>query len=226
MIIDGESFDGPTVFEHKPAKATWYKREGKWTDEPLDPGPALAKRPGMQGPIDDAFMSSFLFVLPSRPCRHGVVQRFVDREVEFARSRWRQIMRGEDRVVLDTELTSEQIRTCNLVCFGDFQSNRYLASIASSLPFKWSDKELVVGTKKYDPAKHAVVMIYPNPQAPDRYVVVNSGITFREFSNKTNSRQIAMLPDWSILDVTQPSDGIYPGIVEDAGFFDEAWKLK
>ncbi len=69
-------------------------------------------------------------------------------------------------------------------------------------------------------------MIYPNPQAPDRYVVVNSGITFREFSNKTNSRQIAMLPDWSILDVTQPSDGIYPGIVEDAGFFDEAWKLK
>ncbi len=118
VMINGESFDGPTVFQHKPAKATWYLRDGKWTDEPEDPAPALVKRPGMQGPIDDAFMSSFLFVLPSRPCRHGVVQRFVDREVEFARARWRQIMRGEDRVVLDIELTPEQIQTCNLVCFG------------------------------------------------------------------------------------------------------------
>ncbi len=230
LNIDGEPFDGPTVFQGKPMKTSWFKRDGQWTDEPEvapeDTLAKLSKRPGLQGPIDDAFMSSFLFVVPSRPCRHGVVQRFVDRELEFARKRWRQIMRGDDRVVLDKDLTAEQIQNNNLICFGDFQSNRYLAAIASALPFQWTDKQLQVGQDRFDPATHAVSMIYPNPQAPERYVVVNSGITFREFSNKTNSRQIAMLPDWSILDVTNPSDGIYPGVVKAAGFFDEQWQLK
>jgi hypothetical protein len=128
--------------------------------------------------------------------------------------------------VIDTELTAQQIAENNLICFGDFNSNRYLASIASALPVQWTDDKIVVGERTFDPAKHAVAMVYPNPQAPDRYVVVNGAITFRQFSNNTNSRQIAMLPDWAVLDVTQPSDQIFPGRVVSADFFDETWKLK
>jgi hypothetical protein len=51
-------------------------------------------------------------------------------------------------------------------------------------------------------------------------------MTFREFSNVSNSRQIAMLPDWAVLDVSVKDDGIFPGKVVAEGFFGEDWKLK
>jgi len=135
-------------------------------------------------------------------------------------------MRGEYRMVMDVDLTADQIASNNLICFGDFNSNRYLASIASVLPIKWTDTKIVVGDRSFDPAAHAALLVYPNPQATDRYVVVNSGITFRQFSNSSNSRQIAMLPDWAIIDVSEPSDQIFPGRVVAADFFDESWQLK
>ena len=225
LVIDGQELDGPAVIQGKPSVTYWSKRADKWEEADTEPE-EVCKRPGLQGPIDDAFTSSFLFVLPSRPCRHGNVQRFVDREVTFARETWRRVMRGEDRVVIDKDLTADQISNCNLICFGDFNSNRYLAAIASALPIQWSHENIIVGDRSFDPATHAALPIYPNPQSPSRYVVVNSGITFREFSNSTNSRQIAMLPDWAVIDVRQPSDGIFCGHVEAAGFFDESWKLK
>ncbi|MGV3483023.1 MAG: prolyl oligopeptidase family serine peptidase [Planctomycetaceae bacterium] len=225
VVIDGQTLDGPAVIHGKPSVTEWVKDGSQWKEADDEPA-SLRKRPGLQGPIDDAFTSSFLFVLPSRPCRHGVVQRFVDREVDFARENWRRVMRGADRVVMDKDLTSEQIANCNLICFGDFNSNRYLSSIASQLPIQWTDEKIVVGEQTFDPATHAALLVYPNPQAPNRYVVVNSGITFRQFANSTNSRQIAMLPDWAVLNVTDPSDGIYPGRVDAAGFFDESWKIK
>jgi hypothetical protein len=228
MIIDDQQLDGPAATKGQSLVTRWSKINGQWEEVPADAPNAggLKKRPGMQGPIDDALTSSFLFVLPSRPCRHGVVQRFVDREVEHARTTWRRIMRGEDRFVLDKDLTAQQIANYNLVCFGDFNSNRYLASIAASLPIQWTDDALTVGNKTYDPTKHAALLVYPNPQAPDRYVVVNSGITFRQFSNSSNSRQIAMLPDWAVVEVTEPSDQIFPGKMVAADFFDESWQLK
>jgi len=228
LVIDGQEVDGPAVTKNEPIVTRWRKSGGRW-EEVLSEDMAskeLRKRPGLQGPIDDALTSSFLFVLPSRPCRHGVVQRFVDREVEHARVTWRRIMRGEDRFVLDKDLTAEQIANCNLICFGDFNSNRYLSSIASALPIKWNDEALVVGNAEFDPTKHAAVFVYPNPLSPGRYVVVNSGITFRQFSNASNSRQIAMLPDWAVVDVTEPSDQIFPGKIVLADFFDETWALK
>jgi len=55
-------------------------------------------------------------------------------------------------------------------------------------------------------------------------LVINSGMTFREFSNVSNSRQIAMLPDWAILRTDQQDDGIFAGKVVRDGFFDETWQ--
>lgn len=186
----------------------------------------IRKRPGMQGPIDDAFCSPFVFVMPSRPATHGAVQRWIKQEMDYAGLRWQTLMRGDARFVQDTDVTEAMIRDCNLVCFGDFTSNRYLATVADQLPIQWSKSEIRVGDAAYDPATHVPAFCFPNPKNPDRYVVVNSGMTFREFSNVSNSRQIAMLPDWAVLDVTATDDGIFAGNVVADGFFDEQWKLK
>ena len=135
-------------------------------------------------------------------------------------------MRGDVRVVTDAQVTAEQIKSCHLICFGDFTSNRYLHSVASHFPIRWTREELKIGSRAFDPSIHAPVFCFPNPRNPERYVVVNSGMTFREFSNVSNSRQIAMLPDWAVMDVQVEDDSIFPGKIVADGFFDEQWKLK
>ncbi|MEM6688184.1 MAG: prolyl oligopeptidase family serine peptidase [Planctomycetota bacterium] len=185
---------------------------------------AIRKRPGTCGPIDDAFCGPIVFVRPSRPASHGSVQRFIDREMKFAIRRWREIMRGDVTVVDDTKVTPALAKSANLICFGDLESNEYLRSIANELPIQWTKDKLDIKDQSFAPETSVPVMIYPNPRSPNRYVVINSGMTFREFSNVSNSRQIAMLGDWAVFDATSPSNGIFAGEILAEGIFDEQWK--
>jgi hypothetical protein len=67
------------------------------------------------------------------------------------------------------------------------------------------------------------ILIFPNPLNPQRYVVVNSSFTYRQGANTTNALQTPDLPDWAIIDLTTPPSAKWPGLVVDAGFFDENW---
>lgn len=69
------------------------------------------------------------------------------------------------------------------------------------------------------------VCIYPNPLNPERYLVLNSGLTFREAHSKTNSLQNPHLPDWAVIDITTPPGNQAPGRIAAAGFFNETWEL-
>jgi len=221
--IDGQIFylddwsDAPGVQCEFAKEKTWKVVEQS--------DPELRKQPGLQGPIDDAFCDKFLFVAPSRPAQHGTTQRWINKEFEYAKERWSRLMRGDVNVVLDTEITEEQIKNNHLICFGDFYSNQYLRSIAANLPIQWTKETLEVGTRKFEAEKCVPAFCFPNPRNPKRYVVINSGMTYREFSNVSNSRQIPMLPDWAILDIDSKDDAIFAGEVIAQGFFDESWSL-
>lgn len=225
LTIDGQSI-ALSDWDEAPGIQCELQKSGEWSVvEVIEP--ELRKKPGLQGPIDDAFYDRFVFVVPSRPAKHGVVQRWIDREIKYATDRWARLMRGDVRIVEDTAVTEEHIKNCHLVCFGDLTSNQYLRGIAPHLPVKWTRDELKVGSKVFNPSEHAAAFCFPNPRNPKRYLVVNSGMTFREFSNVSNSRQIAMLPDWAIMDVSdQSNDNISAGKIVVDGFFDENWKLK
>lgn len=186
----------------------------------------LAKRPGMQGPIDDAFMDSFLFVKASGKSTNPAVEKWIQAEYEHATSQWRRHYRGDIQERLDTELSGEDITNKNLIVFGDPNSNRILARVARKLPIQWESTELRVGSQGYPASNHALVMVYPNPLNPRRYLVVNSGFTFREYAYLNNARQIPMLPDWAIVDVAGGATSQLPGKIPAAGFFDERWQLK
>ena len=73
---------------------------------------------------------------------------------------------------------------------------------------------------------HAPILIYPNPLNPKKYVVINSGFTFREFDYLNNARQIPKLPDYAVVDTTTPPGPRYPGKIVQAGFFNETWGLQ
>ena len=71
----------------------------------------------------------------------------------------------------------------------------------------------------------APALIYPNPLNADRYVVLNSGFTFREYDYLNNARQVPKLPDWAIVDLRTPPNSRAPGKIVAADFFNESWEL-
>ena len=78
----------------------------------------------------------------------------------------------------------------------------------------------------YSAGDYVPVLIFRNPLNPERYVVLNSGFTYREYAYLNNARQIPMLPDWAVIDLNTPPDAVKPGGVRDAGFFNEHWDWK
>jgi hypothetical protein len=101
-----------------------------------------------------------------------------------------------------------------------------IGQLAARLPIQWSKEKIQVGARVYDSANHALLMIYPNPFLPNRYIVLNSGFTFREYAYLNNARQIPMLPDWAIVDTASQPNSQWPGKIIAEDFFDEHWQLK
>lgn len=198
------------------------KSGGKWAVAPSKPQ-GMVKRHGLQGPVDDAFMDSFLFVLPSGTMAGDAGKR-VQEEADRAIREWRKQFRGDARVKKDSEVTEADIAAHNLVLWGDASSNSMIAKLAGKLPVQWSGDSMTLNGQKYPSSTHFPILIYPNPLNADRYVVLNSGVTFREFDHLNNARQISKLPDWAVIDTATPAGPRYAGKVTAAGFFNEQWK--
>jgi hypothetical protein len=186
----------------------------------------LRKRHGLQGPIDDAFLDSFLMVRPSGKPLNEQVGKWADAEQAHAIEHWRRQFRGDARVKADTEITDDDIANHHLVLWGDPQSNALLAKIAAGLPIRWDAQGLRIGALTYAPDRHVLLAIYPNPLNPRRYVVLNSGFTFREYDYLNNARQAPKLPDYAVVDTSMPVSSRAPGGIATAGFFGEQWELK
>lgn len=224
LEIDGQSVAGPQLRSDRSWQFSVHQADGTW-----QAGPAtekLRKQHGLQGPIDDAFLDGFVFVTPTGKGNSDKVNAWVHSELDRAIEHWRRHFRGQPRVKKDTEITDADIADFNLVLWGDASSNQVLGRLANQLPLRVDGKDLVFGKRTVSAENHAPILIYPNPLNPQKYVVVNSSFTFRDYAYLNNARQVSMLPDWAIIDVTTPPNAVWPGKVVQAGFFDEAWQLK
>ncbi len=200
------------------------KNDDEWVIDNELPG--IVKRHNLQGPIDDAFMDSFVFVRPTGTAANEAVGNWADAELTRAIEHWRRHFRGDARVVNDVDLTDEMIQSSNIVLWGDPKSNSVLAKIADRLPIQWTADKITVGDKSYESANHAPILIHPNPLNLNRYVVLNSSFTFRDYACLNNARQVPMLPDWAVIDLNTPPSNVWTGKVVAADFFDEQWQLK
>ena len=225
VIID----DDPVAAGLLPSDRSWevsfVKEEKGWAVG--SPAKGLAKRPQLQGPIDDGFMDRFVMVRPTGAPLNDKVGSWTKKEMAHAVDLWRKQFRGDARVIDDTAVSDADIASTNLVLWGDPSSNAVLKKIADKLPIKWSADGVRLGKdgKQFTADNHVVAMIYPNPLNPDKYIVLNSGFTFREYDYLNNARQIPKLPDWAILDVNQPTTSRRPAGIADAAFFGERWEL-
>jgi Prolyl oligopeptidase family len=223
--IDGELIEAPRPLSDRSWTAHFRKVDGRWKSVASDDDGTLRKRHGLQGPIDDAFMDSFLMVRPTGNPLKETVGRWATAEMNHAVDHWRRQFRGEARVKDDKDLNDADIAAHNLVLWGDPTSNAVLAKIADKLPIRWDKDGVRLGDKTYEVGHHVPVLIYPNPLNPKRYVVLNSGFTFREYDYLNNARQVPKLPDFAVVDVAVPVSSRAPGGIVAAGFFTETWGL-
>ena len=126
----------------------------------------------------------------------------------------------------DTAITDADINESNLILWGDPSSNAVLKRLSDRLPIGWNSETVTVDGTNFESKLFVPVIIYPNPLNPNKYIVLNSGFTFREYDYLNNARQVPKLPDYAIIDVTTPRTSRGPGKVALAGFFDEKWGLK
>ncbi len=163
-----------------------------------------AKRGGLQGPIDDAFMDSFIMVEPTGRSFHEPIGRWTTNEMRKAIVEWRNQFRGDAQVKRDEAIAGDDIAGNNLVLWGDPSSNKVLAKIADRLPIYWDATVVRVGERRFDSRHHLAALIFPNPLNPRRYVVLNSGFTFAHPHSTSNADQTPKLPDYAVVDIEGP----------------------
>ena len=227
VVIDGTKIE---VLRPK-SDRSWLvhlrRSDGKWQQSlRAHEDDKLVKQHGLSGPIDDAFMDSFLFVKPTGAALNAKVGEWSKAEMERAVFEWRRQFRGDAPAKDDSAINDADIAGNNLILWGDPQSNAVLAKVIAKLPIQWTKDKLVANGKTYDAAHHAPILVYPNPLNPKRYIVINSSFTYREYDYLNNARQIAKLPDWAVIDLNQPKTPRAPGGILAADFFDEAWQWK
>lgn len=213
----------------RPGELFIRRRRDRWVLS-TEPIVATGKRPGLQGPIDDAFTSPFLCVRGTGKAWNPAVQAWSEASLQRFAYEWQRYFRGELPVKDDTAVTAADVRRCNLILFGDPGSNCWIEKVLPRLPLRWTRDEVRVGEDRYRAANHAVVLIQPNPLTEGRYIVLNSGHTFHEKELASlNYLLFPRLGDWAVMKVggkvpKDPSGPLEEEVVR-AGFFDEHWQF-
>lgn len=199
----------------------------------LDRTTLTGKRPGLQGPIDDAFATPFLCVRGTGQPWNPAVNSWAEASLRRFAYEWARYMRGDLPVKNDTEVTEADVQTRHLILFGDPGSNAWIRKALPNLPVTWTRDEVSFGDLHLAAADHAPALICasPLPGAGGHYLVLNSGHTFHEKEFAAfNYLLFPRLGDWAMLRVLpgaeawQPASPAFPEEIVRAGFFDETWR--
>ena len=139
--------EAPKPLSDRSWTAHFRKVDGKWKSVASADDGTLRKRHGLQGPIDDAFMDSFLMVRPTGPALNDKVGKWAAAEMKHAIDHWRRQFRGEARVKDDKDVTDADIAAHNLILWGDPSSNASWPRSPTSCRCKW-DKDGVQARRR------------------------------------------------------------------------------
>jgi len=240
----------------------WYRRNSDvWEvvdyqeSRALSRNPEVRKRPGLQGPIDDAFMSSFICVRGTGQPLHPLTATWADRQLALFREEFARWMRGDVRVVNDVDITAEMLDRSHLVLFGDPGSNLLLRHLLAArpgrgavdaaslpgavalrvadprvtlkLPFDWNSEQITVGNQAWPAASHGLCLIFPNPLNRSKYIVLNTGHTFGERDFRaSNAWLFPRLGDVGVLQLSEGSSGQTESSLIWSDVFGADWQLR
>jgi predicted esterase len=231
LSVDGQELEARPAAVSGGLHVFLEKRGGRWnailperyvTDRLRTP----QKSQGLQGPIDDAFMSSFLVVRGTGRPWHDATQQYADADMERFVKEWSKFLRGKLTAKDDVDVTPADIANYHLILFGDPASNSLIGQVMPALPFKWTKDTITWEGKEYAAGEHVPVLIYPSPLNTERYVVLNSGHTFHapDFVG-TNALLYPRLGDHALLKLDRAKKDPLAVEVVRSGLFDDFWRF-
>jgi len=184
--------------------------------------PTLGKRAGFSGPVKDALRSPFVVVYGTGG--KAVAERFAREWLEFAK--------GRPPVMADRDVTPELERAKTLVLLGDAGTNSVIRRKAPRLPVKWDSRSAEIAGRRVALANprtrrpRGLLLCYPNPDAPERMVVVMSGLFWG--THLSVNHKLDFAPDLILYedekDLTNPNMPHNRAVV--AGFFGPDWSVE
>lgn len=178
-----------------------------------------AKRRGLCGPAEDVFNSRFIVVQGT--AGSAAENTVLAQQVGLWAEEWDACADGWPTVRTDAELTAEEARGANLVLFGTPRTNAVLARIADRLPVEIGDHRYTILGRSFAGPNLGLVLCYPNPEQPDRYVLVYAGELYGRRLAVNHKHD--MLPDFLIFDATRFTTGDTEANVF-GGWFDVDWQ--
>jgi len=192
----------------------------------VSPPPAAAewpplKRRGLCGPAEDVFSSRFVVVQGT--AGDDAQDMTIAAQVGEWAEEWDDFADGEPIVRTDAELTDADIAGANLVLFGTPETNAIVARIADRLPVEIGDHRYEVLGRTCEGDDLGLVLCYPNPLAPDHYVLIYAGELYGRHLSINHKHD--MLADFLIFDRTMLTVGDTEANVF-GGWFDVDWQPK
>ncbi|NQT88642.1 NPCBM/NEW2 domain-containing protein, partial [bacterium] len=218
VTVDGQRIEGagPT-----------FVYDGQWRSAPLPKGPA--KRAGLEGPIGEVFLGSFLLVRGTAS-EDAWERTVIAREVEARARDWERLYNCRPRVKDDTGVTDDDIARHHLVLYGGPRANTVTARIADRLPIRIGTDRVTIGDRVWQGPDVGVKVCYPNPLNPERMVAVFAGLSPAALDQVNN--RFGNWFGWGPYDNYEWFDyGVFdsrtlsPETFLCVGFFDGAWRV-
>ncbi len=219
VLIDGQTVPGKALG----TSSSWiFARTAQGSWKPAQP-PRTGKRPGLSGPIDDIYYGPVLVVRGTKDPNAEGLMDLLSRH--FARHH---ISSVRYPIIDDRHLTDRQAASANLVLLGGPALNSVTARLSRRLPIQRDSRGIHLGNRVVSAPNAAVLFVAPNPEHPDRYLLVLEGN-----SRPAMARVLALptyLPDWVLFDESIQQSGL-PRILGPerkylaAVWFDAGWRL-
>ncbi len=198
----------------------------RWQVGPQPKAAGLAKRPGSSGPITDAYFGAIAHVYGTGD---AALAPKLKRSAERGAKGWPLwLWRVEQPVVADTEVDEALLRSHHLVLYGTPNTNSVLARVQPQLPIVIDEGGVLVGERRFSGDGVGVKFVYPNPLAPERYVIVQAGPTIDGVNGGHNLPDF--VPDYVVYD--NKTTRTRPRLLFTAsqrplsyGYFDASWRI-
>jgi hypothetical protein len=224
VIDESTAYEGPVA--NLGHVVNVRKTDAGWSlGYPDEPEGTLVKRAGVSGPITDAYFDRMVHVYGSRDPEHTEGLR---RAAERGSKGWPLwLWRVRQEVIADTEVTPALARSAHLVLYGTEGDNAVLERIAGDLPIRVAADAIEVGDRRFEGEDIGVRFIYPNPEAPSKYVIVQGGVTTAAVDAGNSLHDF--LPDYFVYDrsVARTRSRLVSGRNRPValGYFDRFWRL-
>jgi len=229
------AIDGATAtFDPRQPLAFQRAADGTWTQSGSEPQPQPfppSKTPAIEGPLEHAFTSRFLLVRPTAPSATAEAAR---QACDSFAALWTQRFAAPPRGRDDRSVTAEDLADSNLILFGGPGDNTWTARVLPRLPVALDpDGTIRLGENAYRGPHAGIKLCYPNPENPQRYVVLMAGTTAESY--RDIHARFGNWFDWIPYDARNHFDyalfddqtvGRAPETFLTWGFFGESWEIR